>query len=240
MSRFSTEHRNHGSLFVGGALVLAGTVLLLSRLGYLGAIRPWQFWPLLMIWSGTLQVLGLHGHGARFGGMLQIGIGAGFQAFYLGLLPLHADAAWPLALIALGVYVVFRGGRRRKHCHGRQACGGATPCNDASLQRRILFSGRAERITNRQFQGGSIECTLGGLQLDFTGAEIEGDEAVLHLDVSMGGVEIRVPRHWKVVVEAEMVLGGTEDRSHVDDALTAQKRLRITGRVLMGGVEIKN
>ncbi len=236
MSRFNREphsHR-HGSLFGGGALILAGTALLLSRLGYLGGMNPWHLWPCLLIWAGGLKLAGLH-PGRRGGGAVLILIGALLQAHYLHLLPIDAASLWPVALIVFGVYVLLRGGRRHRHCQV-----GGTLSTEPTLQRSVLFSGSQERITNQRFQGGNIQATAGGLQLDFTGAEIDGEEAVLDVDVSMGGLELRVPRHWKVIVEANVMLGGIEDRTHLDETAPDIKRLKLVGRVLMGGLEIKN
>ena len=236
MSRFSPEPRSHrhGSLFGGGALILAGTALLLSHLGYLGGMNPWHLWPCLLIWAGGLKLAGLHHHGNRAGGAVLILVGALLQANYLHLLPVDTASLWPVALIAVGLYILLRGGRRHT-CHV-----GGTMSTEPTLTRSVLFSGSQERITNQRFQGGTIQAVAGGLQLDFTGAEIEGEEAVLDVDVSMGGLELRVPRHWKVLVEAKVMLGGIEDRTRLDETAPAIKRLKLTGRVLMGGVEIKN
>ena len=63
-------------------------------------------------------------------------------------------------------------------------------------------------------------------------------EAVLHLSIIMGGVEIRVPREWSVVVGGSPVLGGIEDKTV--PPMTPGKRLVIEGSVIMGGVEITN
>jgi len=54
----------------------------------------------------------------------------------------------------------------------------------------------------------------------------------------MGGVEIRVPREWSVVVNGSPVLGGIEDKTI--PPMMPGKRLVIDGSVIMGGVEITN
>jgi len=236
MTHLTPHHHNHrhGGWFVGGALILAGLAFLLSRLGYLGDLAPTKLWPCLLIWLGGLKLVGLHPHGGRAGGAVLILLGTVLQAHYLHMLPVDAATIWPVALIAAGVYILLRGPRH--HRWGKWS----PETTEPNLRRRVLFSGRQERIITQHFQGGAIQATAGGLQLDMTTAEMEGEQAVLDVDVAMGGLELRVPRHWKVIVEADVVLGGVEDRSRLDETAPAIKRLKIVGRVLMGGVEIKN
>ncbi|MFZ4578937.1 MAG: LiaF transmembrane domain-containing protein [Myxococcota bacterium] len=228
--------RSHGPIFLGGVLLLVGGAHLLDQLGYLGGLHPWQLWPTLVIWSGVLHVLGLRHHSNRLWGVVVIAAGALFQAHYLGVPLLGLHVVWPLALMLLGVYVLFRGSRPRK---GHMDCGEVLS-DEHTLNRRLVFAGRKERIESKTFRGGKVECTAAGMELDLTDAEIEGEEATIDLDLTMGGIELRVPRHWKVVNDVTPVMGGIEDRTRFNDALQTAKRLRLVGRLFMGGVEIKN
>jgi len=54
-----------------------------------------------------------------------------------------------------------------------------------------------------------------------------------------GGIEIRVPESWTVIIRATPIMGAIEDQTRPVAAAGAH-RLTVRGFVLMGGVEIKN
>jgi predicted membrane protein len=85
---------------------------------------------------------------------------------------------------------------------------------------------------------------MGGIELDFRGAEIEGEEAVLSVEAIFGGIEITVPDHWHVIFEGENVFGGYSDetRAPAVDAMgtTPKKFLILRGRCVFGGISVKN
>ena len=78
---------------------------------------------------------------------------------------------------------------------------------------------------------------MGGVQLDFRDATMEGNEARIDVTAVMGGVDIRIPRSWTVVNHVTPVMGGVQDHTRSTDG---NKRLVIEGTVLMGGLKIKN
>ena len=81
------------------------------------------------------------------------------------------------------------------------------------------------------------------LELDLREAAIAGDEAFLDLSVVMGGIEIRIPRTWRVASELSPVLGSVEDATHPDpDAPGTERkpRLVLRGSVAMGAVTLTN
>jgi hypothetical protein len=101
------------------------------------------------------------------------------------------------------------------------------------------FFGETKRvITAQNFRGGSVNVSMGSVKLDLRQAVIAGDEAVLDVRTVMGGVEIRVPETWNVVVHTNSVLGGVDDSTHGPAA--GGKKLILTGDVFMGGIEVKN
>ena len=78
---------------------------------------------------------------------------------------------------------------------------------------------------------------MGGVNLDFSDAVMEGDEARLDVTAVMGGIKIRVPHTWNVENRVIATMGGVKDRTH---SAIGNKRLVIDGHVLMGGLEIIN
>ena len=96
-----------------------------------------------------------------------------------------------------------------------------------------------KQVSSQEFTGGEASAIMGGISLDLRQAKIKNDEAVLDVFAFWGGVEIRVPEDWHVVVQAVPLLGGFEDKTFHPKSGT-NKRLVIKGYAIMGGAEVKN
>lgn len=235
--RDASSTRTHGScnggLFFGGALILLGAGFLLHRLGQLpGGMSPWHVWPSMVAWAGLLHLFGARRTGEIFWGLLLLAGGTVGQLHYLDVLPFSWSLAWPALLILAGVCIALGGllGRRRR----REITSGP-----ATLDVKLSFGGREERFAGRAFSGGRVQCLLAGYKLDLRDALPDPSEAVLDVDVFMGGIELLVPRDWQIVVEVSPSLGGIEEKqARIVDP--PARRLVLRGRVVMGGIEIKN
>ena len=93
------------------------------------------------------------------------------------------------------------------------------------------------RNSSSAFRGAEASAFMGGVNLDFRDATMEGDEARIEVSAIMGGIELRIPRTWTVINRVTPVLGGVEDHTRSADS---NKRIVIEGTVFMGGLEIKN
>ncbi|MEG1327445.1 MAG: hypothetical protein RSD99_21275, partial [Janthinobacterium sp.] len=74
-------------------------------------------------------------------------------------------------------------------------------------------------------------------EIDLRQASIEG-EAVLNVFALCGGVTIKIPPDWSVVLQGTPILGGFEEKTIVPP--NQDKRLYVTGYAIMGGLEIRN
>lgn len=84
----------------------------------------------------------------------------------------------------------------------------------------------------------TITSFFGGVELDFTEAEYEGQEIDINVLCVFGGVEMRVPEGTAVVNEINAFLGGTETK--VSPPRAGAPRLHVTGTAAFGGVEVRN
>jgi predicted membrane protein len=100
-----------------------------------------------------------------------------------------------------------------------------------------IMSGHQGNIATQDFRGGSITAIMGGADLDLRNASID-KEAVLNVFAVWGGISLKIPNDWSVVNNGVAIMGGIDDTSVPN--MNANKRLIITGTVIMGGVEIKN
>ena len=78
---------------------------------------------------------------------------------------------------------------------------------------------------------------MGGCELDLRECSIKND-AVIQVFVAMGGVSIRVPPDWLVVLQGNPILGGFDEQTASPP--NSAKRLIVKGYAIMGGVEIRN
>jgi hypothetical protein len=108
----------------------------------------------------------------------------------------------------------------------------------------IAFMGGGElHYDTQRLKGGEIIAVMGGYDIDFREADMEGDSMELNLICFMGGVEIKVPAHWDVVKPgAVCIMGGFSIKAQcrAEDLDLPRKKLIIRGIALMGGGEIRN
>jgi len=99
-----------------------------------------------------------------------------------------------------------------------------------------FWSGVERKVNTSNFRRADLTAIMGGIQIDFRNAAING-EAVVDLFVLMGGIDVRVPPDWNVTTQVVAVMGGVQDRS--TGPADSPHRLVLRGFVLMGGVEVK-
>lgn len=85
-----------------------------------------------------------------------------------------------------------------------------------------------------------INCVavMGGVELDFSTAQLSGMETVINATAIMGGVDITVPAGMTVKVNGVGIMGAFEDNVHQTYGADAPV-LVVRGLALMGGVNVK-
>jgi len=117
----------------------------------------------------------------------------------------------------------------------------STGVDDSTFDQSVILSGFKRRITSQHFRYGKVAAVLGSFHLDFSRADMDGSQAVVHVDTVFGGGEIRVPDAWRIKIEATAVAGAFVDETYpAPDAPTPGKLLIVRGAAIFGGVSIKN
>ena len=149
----------------------------------------------------------------------------------------HPFRYWPLILVFIGGLLVWQALTRSFGQEKEEREQDAS-----SYVRSLVILGGVERANHSQdFRGGEVTAMLGGCEIDLRNASIIADQAVLNIFALWGGIGIRVPEEWTVVVEGFPVLGGIADKTRPSrDADVHPQRLVIRGMVIMGGIELKN
>lgn len=226
--------RSGSGMWAGLILVVIGTVVLLDHMGIISADRFWKLWPLFLIFYGAVRFM--EGCNRVFGALVMF-IGTLFLLSNYGYFHLSAGDFWPIALIAIGIALIWSRFEVPKLLAG-------SPGGPNTINEFAMFGGVERRITTSNFVGGSASATFGGVELDFRSADIEGEEAVVYLEALFGGIEVTVPERWMVVWEGQSIFGGYSDetRPPLPDVPGAppKKRLILRGRAVFGGITLKN
>jgi len=239
-------------LFAGIVILSLGIILLLDQEGLLSADRVFHyFWPALFIFFGIENILSAPAYGKRrTWGWILLVFGVLLLGSVLGVRFLRAQDIWPLLFIAAGVFMVARSfglvnlsAPFWDKWRANRSLGAADISSvDAQFDYVAVFGGVNQRISAKNFRGGSLLAFCGGWDLDLRRAEMEGDTAVIDASAFMGGGQIRVPETWLVDMRGTAVLGGYSDETmqEAPPPGTTQKRLILKGIAVFGGVVVKN
>ena len=233
-------HRQRSRIVFGAFIIVVGLFALLDNLHLFDSHRVQPYWPLVFVALGALKLSRAQfGHSLLVGMVLMI-VGAAMTLQNLGLLHFQLRDWWPVLLILAGVSVIAKGlrpGSDRMCRVARRDRPDERFEHGSRIDASAVMSGIVLKNDSQEFTGGEINAVMGAVEIDLRQAAI-ATEAVLHLSIFMGGVEIRVPRDWSVSVNGSPMLGGIEDKSV--PPMNPGKRLIIEGAVVMGGVEIGN
>lgn len=202
-----------------------------ALLGALNLIPFWgwfgQWWPTLIIIAGAFVLISDLRRNYLWGTVLLV---VGTLMLLRSLSVIDFDffsLIIPILIIAAGLSVMIQAKNRKN-----------IPTNSKNSDDiSSIFSGNESINSSKNYEGGSVTAIFGGSMLDLRDATIK-DTATLDVFALCGGIELKVPRDWQVVVKTTAIAGGVENRAYANTNAKAPK-LVITGTVLLGGVEIK-
>jgi predicted membrane protein len=221
-------------LIFGMGIILIGVIFLLGNLDIIDRHDYLRFWPVILILVGITYLIHSQNSSGRVWGIILAFIGTGFLLDNLYFIDFSLWDYWPLILVFVGIMMIV------KSSIFRQRTPHAFPeSSDAANYIKVMaVMGGFKRMSNSQdFKGGELTAIMGGLEIDLRDASIK-DEAVIDIFAFMGGVEMRVPDDWLVIIDGFPFMGGFEDKTR--PSKNATKRLVIKGTAVMGGVEIKS
>jgi len=104
-----------------------------------------------------------------------------------------------------------------------------------------VFGGVKKTILSKDFKGGDIVNIFGGVELDFTQANINGSVSI-DITQFFGGIKIIVPANWKVVSDLAAVFASVDDKRIRTGAINvdADKILILKGVSFFAGVDIRS
>jgi predicted membrane protein len=235
---------NNKSLFVspqfilGILIIFIGAVFMLDNLDIIYAGDFLRFWPAFLIVFGVSKIAQSRNNAGQIFGWIIVAVGSMMLLDRLHFISFRVWDWWPVVLIFIGLNFLRGSWQRKKYRHDNMPVD-ATVDTDSYIKNIAMMSGVKRIITSKEFRGGELSAVMGGCEIDLREADISGTEAVIDVNIVMGGLEIRVPMGWTISVEASPIMGGVEDKTYPPKE-GVSKRLIITGTIIMGGIEIKN
>jgi predicted membrane protein len=223
-----------GQVILGVFVIGLGVLFLLDNLNIFDFHRAISFWPAVLILMGVVKLLDTQSRNGILMGVVFTGLGVAMVLHQLGWLNLDWSTLLPLMAIGAGAVMVFRS------LTGRRTVESAMKVDDGSdsvIEATALLGGFERRVTSQNFRGGEVTAVMGGCELDLRKSSIEG-EAVINVFVAMGGITLKVPPDWTVILHGTPIMGGFDEKTIAPP--NDSKRLIIKGYAIMGGVEVRN
>lgn len=249
------RHHRH-AISMSFVLIAAGLILL----GFNTGVIPMAYKSIFISWQMLLIVLGVSSFFKHhfWGGSILILIGGFFIApeinrinpNWLGPFPVDfVHLYWPVLLIIAGAIILlhwifsesrkqsyFRAKEFKHQWHKQEFMNG-----EGYINSNNVFGSGEHIVLDPEFKGGEINSVFGGTKLDLRRTSLREGVTTLELNIVFGGITIFVPEEWNVVVKADLIMSGFEDKRYKTGApIDTSRTLAITGSCVFGGGELKN
>ncbi len=107
---------------------------------------------------------------------------------------------------------------------------------DTQIDFDVSFGGSIKHINSDDLQSARLKCSFGSLKVFFDNALIQSGNVDIYLDISFGGVELYIPRTWKVINHVNCTFGGIDEKNTA--TTTGTPVVTLSGKVSFAGVEI--
>lgn len=230
--------RGDGRIMIGILIVIAGILAFLNNINVIHDFSIWDYWPVILIVVGISRFFKpFTGSGQYVEGLIWITIGTVFLLDNLDLFDVSIGKYWPLLFVLLGAMIILHS------LSGSKSISGAS--NIDSINVTSILGGSNYNYNSKTLKGGKLTAFMGGSKLDMRNAEMDGDSMIIDSFIMMGGMELLVPDHWRVVLQMTPIMGGVEDKTLMKEDTRAGKsgkvkELVLKGVIIMGGIEIHN
>ena len=238
-----------GHVLIGIFILLIGAIGLLKTLSL--PIPDWIFsWPMLLIGLGFL--LGLRSQFQNVTWLILMLIGSLFLMNHIYPELAMRRYIWPLALIMVGAFLIFRPRRQswnRRNMDDENKPSGieeSSPYENKNyssedfIESTSIFGGIKKNVLSKKFKGGDVVNIMGGTEINLMQADING-RVILEIVQIFGGTKLIVPAHWEIKPEMVALFGGIEDKRQMQNVThNPDKILVLKGTTMFGGIDIRN
>ena len=231
---------NHTSRIIGGIAFLAFGIGWMLELTGIVSISLDGWWTLFIIIPCFAALFGSKHKSAP---LIGLGVGILLLLSTRGIVPWDNFWKYIVCLVAMVWGLSLLIDHKSGCCHKQSdihTADSLKQINHDSRQLRqisVSFGKQQYEFSGQRFEGATVQTSFGFTSLDLRGADLL-DGAVVDVDCSFGGMEIRVDKGICVKTAVETSFAGVESKC---DTLPAEtfKTLYIQGHCSFGGIEIK-
>ena len=240
------------NLFWGLFFIAAAAVIILSYTGLLGTFSPWSIIIALIILPVLIKSIFRRSFTGIFFSL------AIYAILFDKQLGIEYLTPWPVLGIALflsiGLSLIFPKSHRFTIGHtefstdwGKHFGKSSKGTNDApeiienmdgeKLWVKTRLSGSVKYVTSQNLKELTIDNSFGGTEVYLDNAKLANGQAVVNIYTSFGGVEIFIPKEWKVINNLSCTFGACEENGSKNTDFDGNV-LYIKGDAKFSGVEI--
>lgn len=225
------------SIFWGLILILAGVFLVISKLGYFPDINVFSL--LLTVFLVVVIVKSLIK--VNFAGVL-LPI-AFICIIYDKQLGITEITPWTVLIAALlgsiGLSMIFH--KKIKWVNNKYNSEDykfkKIDVEDESYVKfKNSFGASTKYINTDKFKEADFNCSFGAMKVYFDNAIMSNGNAILRINASFSGIELFIPRTWKIDDKTNVFLGAVSEKNKNDQTTT--NNLTLVGEISFSGVEI--
>jgi predicted membrane protein len=224
-------------VFWGMLFLLAGIFLIISKLGYLPEVNIVS----LMLTIALVVVIVKSIPRLNFTGILfPIAFICIIYDKQLGITDITPWTVLIAALLgSIGFSMIF---------HKRTGCVNTkSNCEDYKFEKfdvedeshvkfKNSFGASIKYINTNKFEEADFNCSFGAMKLYFDNAVMSDKSAIVRINASFSGIELYVPKSWKIDDKTNVILGSISEKNKCDQIIT--NTLTIVGDISFSGVEI--
>lgn len=234
-------HNNNSKILIGVLLIIIGVFSIAGNFLNL----PFHFTRYLFSMPGLMMLVGvviLIKHKNSLGGIILVAVGgywflSRYSDFHVKYWLMEY---WPILLILFGIYIILKrdGHSKIKDFSDTDP---ADKIDIDYIDEVTILSSKRKVLNSTNFKGGKVTTVFGGVDLDLHECSLAEGTSSIDLTIMFGGVNIIVPRDWKIIVNVTSIFGGFNDKRIIDfnQIQESNKVLIISGFVLFGGGDLK-
>jgi len=218
-----------GKVIFGFIIFFLGLGLLLDRVG----VNTFSyfistFWPIIFILIGISNLFSKAK--SKITGIIFLILGCSFLLVTTNTINGNIlGFIWPIILIIIGLWLMLPFNKKsfRENIYDKN-----------QLNINTFFTYQMLKIESKELIGGQISSVFSGMELDLRNAQMVPDGATIELNNVFSGVEIIVPKNWRVNITGRAIFGAFENNAEAKEGEN-NPQLTIKGVVIFSGVEIK-
>ncbi|NRY64014.1 putative membrane protein [Clostridium beijerinckii] len=224
-------------VFWGILFILAGIFMVISKLGYFPDINAFS----LILTVFLVVIIAKSIPHLNFSGILfPIAFICIIYARQLGI---TAITPWTVLMAALfgsiGLSMIFHKNVNwihHNHVHEDYKFEKIDIEDEGNIIFRNSFGACIKYINTNEFEQADLNCSFGAMKVYFDNAVMSSENAIVRVNASFSGVELYIPRTWKVDNKTNVFLGSVDEKNRKNERST--NTLTLVGDVSFSGVEI--